>query len=206
MVGLLIPRRKFRNCTIILTIKTSDLKFIKSLSRKATQKVVPDHNTDVEQTVAIYDIEINDLENNPIDLSIYRGKYLLFVNVASKCGFTRQYSDLEQLFQRFNDRLMIFGVPCNQFGAQEKGSAAQIKSFCERNYGVSFIMTEKIAVKGEKQHLLYRWLTDKSSNGKLNSSVKWNFQKYLVGPEGELIDVFYSITRPLSSKITKHLN
>ena len=99
---------------------------------------------------------------------------------------------------------MIVGVPCNQFGAQEPGTATQIQDFCQRNYGVSFRITEKINVKGTKQHELYQWLTKKEMNGKLNSTVRWNFQKYLVSPKGQIIDFFYSTTSPLSKKITKH--
>jgi glutathione peroxidase len=98
---------------------------------------------------------------------------------------------------------MVIGVPCNQFGAQEPGSPDEIQIFCKKNYGVTFLMTEKISVKGNNQHPLYNWLTDKSLNGVKNSTVKWNFQKYIVDRNGNLIDYFYSMTRPLSSKITK---
>jgi len=100
---------------------------------------------------------------------------------------------------------VVVGSPCNQFAKQEPGDANQIQNFCERNYGVTFLMTEKIDVKGSKQHPLYQWLTSKAWNGKKSSSVKWNFQKYLVDGEGKLVDYFYSITKPMSSKITKHL-
>ena len=100
---------------------------------------------------------------------------------------------------------MIIGVPCNQFGAQESGSAAEIKDFCERNYGVSFLMTEKIKVKGPGQHPLYQWLTKEKMNGVKNSTVRWNFQKYLVGPNGSLLDFYYSLTHPESTKITRHI-
>ena len=101
---------------------------------------------------------------------------------------------------------MVIGVPSNQFGAQEPGSAEEIQSFCELNYGVSFVMTEKVQVKGPNQHLLYQWLTQKALNGKQSSTVRWNFQKYLVGPEGGLIDFYYSTTSPMSKKIIRHLS
>ncbi len=153
----------------------------------------------------IYDIEINDIYSQPIDLSHYQGKYILFVNVASKCGFTSQYKDLEKLHQNYKDKLIVIGLPCNQFGGQEPGNEKEIQNFCSINYGISFLMTEKVEVKGDRQHRLYSWLTDKKLNGKVNSTVKWNFQKYLVGPDGKLIDYFYSITKPLSSKITSVL-
>lgn len=153
----------------------------------------------------LYNIKINSLQNKPIDLSEYKNKYILFVNVASKCGFTSQYKELEELFQNHKKNLIIIGSPCNQFGSQEPGSAEDIESFCKVNFGVSFLMTEKIDVKGSNQHPLYTWLTDKSFNDKKSSSVKWNFQKYLVAPQGKLVNYYFSITKPSSSKITKHL-
>lgn len=153
----------------------------------------------------IYDLEINSLQNNPISFSDFEGKYILFVNVASKCGFTPQYKGLEELHETYKDALVVVGVPCNQFGKQEPGNNEEIQEFCQVNYGVSFLITEKIEVKGDDQHPLYNWLTSKKLNNKKSSSVKWNFQKYLVSPEGELIDYYFSITKPLSSKITKHL-
>ena len=154
---------------------------------------------------SIYDIKMNSLQGKPIHLSDYKDKFIFFVNVASKCGFTPQYKDLEKLQQEHKEKLVVIGVPCNQFGKQEPGEANEIQEFCEENYGVSFLITEKIEVKGPEQHQLYQWLTSKTLNGKKNSSVKWNFQKYLVNPEGKLIDYYLSITKPLSNKITKHI-
>ena len=155
--------------------------------------------------MSIYDVEIKSLQNNPIQLSDFKGKYILFVNVASKCGFTPQYKDLEELQKMHQDNLVVIGVPCNQFGQQEPGNNKEIQEFCELNYGVSFLITEKVDVKGENQHPLYTWLTSRKLNNKKSSTVRWNFQKYLVSPEGKLIDYYFSITKPLSSKITKHL-
>lgn len=155
--------------------------------------------------MSIYDVEIKSLQNNPIQLSDFNEKYILFVNVASKCGFTPQYKDLEELQKMHQDNLVIIGVPCNQFGQQEPGNNEEIQEFCQVNYGVSFLITEKVDVKGEDQHPLYTWLTSRKLNNKKSSSVRWNFQKYLVSPEGKLIDYYFSITKPLSSKITKHL-
>ena len=154
---------------------------------------------------SIYNIKINALSGEPINLSDYKNKYILFVNVASKCGFTGQYEDLQKLYDTYKDKLMIIGVPCNQFGGQEPGTANEIQTFCKQNYGVSFLMTEKIDVKGANQHPLYQWLTKQEKNGRSSSSVKWNFQKYLVGKKGELIDYYFSVTYPMSSKITNHL-
>ena len=155
--------------------------------------------------IDIYKININSLQNKAIDLSEYKNKYILFVNVASKCGFTSQYKELEELYKMHTNNLMIIGSPCNQFGSQEPGTSEDIEAFCKVNFGVTFLMTEKIQVKGTEQHPLYAWLTDKKFNDTKNSSVKWNFQKYLVSPEGKLVDYYLSITKPSSSKITKHL-
>ncbi|MFY0605043.1 MAG: glutathione peroxidase [Flavobacteriaceae bacterium] len=156
--------------------------------------------------MSIYTISINSLQGKPINLSDYKGKYILFVNVASACGFTPQYKGLQELYDTYKESLMVIGVPCNQFGKQESGSANEIQEFCEVNYGVTFLITEKIEVKGKSKHPLYNWLTNKSENGKKSSSVKWNFQKYLVNKNGELIDYYYSMTSPTSSKIKKHLS
>ncbi len=156
-------------------------------------------------TMSLYNIKINSLQGADVDLSNYKGKKILFVNVASKCGFTPQYEGLEKLQNQYKDNLVVIGVPCNQFGGQEPGTSTQIQEFCQLNYGVTFPITEKVDVKGANQHELYKFLTKKEHNGKKSSSVKWNFQKYLVDEEGNLIDYWYSLTKPLSSKITKHL-
>ena len=159
----------------------------------------------METTSTLYNIEINSISGDKIDLSAYKGKKILFVNVASECGFTPQYEGLQELYELYKDKLMIIGVPSNQFGGQEPGTAAQIQSFCKLNYGVTFLITEKVDVKGKNQHPLYIWLTKKENNGVKNSSVKWNFQKYLVDENGNLIDYYFSLTKPMSRKITKHL-
>ena len=167
-------------------------------------KIVPNKSNDLKKE-SIYDITINSLNGQAISLHDFEGKKILFVNVASECGFTKQYKDLQALSDQYQNELVVIGSPCNQFGKQEPGDASQIQNFCELNFGVKFLLTEKIDVKGNKQHPLYKWLTTKSLNNKKSSSVKWNFQKYLVDEKGNLIDYYFSITKPLSSKITKHL-
>jgi len=162
--------------------------------------------TKMKNAKNVYDITINNIDGDAINLSDYKGKFILFVNVASKCGFTPQYKELQDLYETYKEDLIIIGSPCNQFGKQEPGNAEEIKSFCNKNYGVTFLITEKINVKGDNQHPLYVWLTSKEINGVKNSNVKWNFQKYLVRRNGGLIDYFYSITSPKSEKITKYFS
>lgn len=159
----------------------------------------------MQESKNLYQIPINNLEGEPIDLSTFKGKKILIVNTASECGFTMQYEALQELYNTYKKQLVIIGVPCNQFGGQEPGTAKDIQSFCKINYGVTFLMTEKVDVKVGKQHPLYTWLTQKEQNGMKSSSVKWNFQKYLIDEDGQLIDYFYSMTKPDSSKITKYL-
>ena len=125
--------------------------------------------------------------------------------MCPKCGFTPQYEGLEELHEQFKDDLIVIGLPCNQFGGQEPGSEKDIQQFCTKNFGVSFLLTEKIKVKGERQHPLYAWLTNKELNGRSNSIVKWNFQKYIVDKDGEFVNDFYYTTKPLSRKITSIL-
>jgi glutathione peroxidase len=145
----------------------------------------------------VYDFTANSLDGKPVSLGDYNGKVLLIVNTASKCGFTPQYEGLEALYQKYRDRgLAVLGFPCNQFGAQEPGSAGEIGSFCQKNYGVSFPMFEKIDVNGEGAHPLYRWLKS-GARGLLGSEgIKWNFTKFLVDRKGNVVDRFAPTTKP----------
>lgn len=154
---------------------------------------------------SIHNYQLTTLAGDTISLSQFKGKKILFVNVASKCGFTPQYEGLQNLHEKYSEKLVIIGFPCNQFGEQEKGSKEEIQSFCAKNYGVEFLMSEKIEVIGDHAHPIYKWLTSKDLNGSKNSSVKWNFQKYMVDEDGHYIDYWYSMTKPESSKITKYL-
>ena len=128
------------------------------------------------------------------------------INVASQCGFTNQYEDMQNVWEKYQSKgVVILGIPTNDFGKQEPGTNEDIKNFCEAKFGISFPMTEKTYVRGSNQHPLYKWLTSKELNGRKNSSVKWNFQKYLVDKDGNLIDYWYSLTSPMSSKITNYI-
>ena len=150
----------------------------------------------------IYELQLLDIDGRKTSLEKFKGKVILIVNVASKCGFTRQYKGLEELYSKYKEQdLVICGFPCNQFGGQEPGSEKEIKEFCSTKFGVTFPMYSKIKVKGEGIHPLYELLTGKDSPTKGN--VKWNFTKILVGREGKPIDRFGSLTSPSSSKLRK---
>ena len=155
--------------------------------------------------MSFYDFELNGLEGGTVKMSDFKGKYVLCVNVASKCGYTPQYKGLQELYTKYQDKLVIVGFPCNQFLGQEPGGSEEIATFCERNYGVTFPMTEKLDVKGKNQHPIYQWLTSKSLNGVSDDTVKWNFHKYLLSPEGKWIQAFGSRTEPMSEEITSLL-
>ena len=146
---------------------------------------------------SIYDFSAETLDGQPAPLAAYRDKVVLIVNTASKCGFTGQYEGLEALYERYRDRgLMILGFPCNQFGAQEPGDAAGIGAFCQKNYGVSFQMFDKIEVNGSGAHPLYKWLTQ-SAPGILGiEAIKWNFTKFLLGRDGKVFKRYGPPTKP----------
>lgn len=150
---------------------------------------------------SIYDFKVASLSGGTIDFSEYKGKKILIVNTASKCGYTPQYKDLEALYEKYKDKLVIVGFPANNFLWQEPGSNNDIAAFCQKNYGVSFPMAAKISVKGREMAPIYQWLTNKDYNHYQNSSVKWNFQKYLVNEQGELIGVFSPATKPTDKSI-----
>ncbi len=157
-------------------------------------------------STTIYDFKVPSLDGNTIDFSKYKGKNILIVNTASQCGYTKQYADLEKLYEKYKGNLVIIGFPANNFGQQEPGSNADIKEFCSKNYGVTFPMAEKISVKGEDIHPLFKWLTSKQENGVTDAEIKWNFTKFLIDKNGKLVAVFPSAVTPMSEEITKYLN
>lgn len=155
---------------------------------------------------SIYDFKVPSLDGNTIDLAKYKGKNILIVNTASQCGYTKQYAELEQLYEKYKGNLVIVGFPANNFGQQEPGTNAEIKEFCSKNYGVTFPMAEKISVKGDDIHPLFKWLTSKQENGVMDAEIKWNFTKFLLDKNGKLVAVFPSAVTPMSEEITKYLN
>jgi len=153
------------------------------------------------QSSGFYDFRVKTLEGNEFDFSSLKGKKVMIVNTASKCGFTPQYKDLEEVYEKYKDNFVIIGFPANNFLSQEPGSAAEIRKFCTEKYGVTFPIMEKISVKGKDMAPIYKWLTSKEMNGVMDSTVKWNFQKYLIDENGKLVDVIYSSEKPSSAKI-----
>lgn len=156
----------------------------------------------VQAQTSFYDLKAKTIEGNNFDFSSLKGKKVLIVNTASKCGYTPQYEDLEKLFQAYKDKnFVIIGFPANNFMHQEPGTNADIKEFCTKNYGVTFQIMEKVSVKGDDIDPVYQWLTQKAKNGKMDSEVKWNFQKYMIDEKGNLVDVAYSKEKPMDDKI-----
>lgn len=151
---------------------------------------------------SFYDFKVKDIDGNDFALSSLKGKKVLVVNTASKCGLTPQYKQLEELFKNYGgEKFTIIGFPANNFMQQEPGSNKEIAEFCEKNYGVTFKMMSKISVKGDDMAPLYQWLTSKEKNGVMDSEVKWNFQKYLIDEKGHLVDVIDPRTKPDDDKI-----
>lgn len=154
---------------------------------------------------SIYDFKVDALDGGTIDFSAFKGKKILIVNTASKCGYTPQYKELEELYEKYKDKLVIVGFPANNFGGQEPGTNAEIKEFCKKNYGVSFPMAAKVSVKGDDTAPIYQWLCNKSQNGVLDAEIKWNFGKFLLDEHGRLLNYFPSKVTPLSEEITSKL-
>lgn len=154
----------------------------------------------------IYDFKVPGLEGGTIDFSKYKGKKIMIVNTASKCGNTPQYNDLEKLYEKYKDKLVIIGFPANNFAGQEPGSNNEIAEFCKKNYGVSFPMAEKISVKGDDIAPLYKYLVAEAAKKGFTDPVKWNFTKFLLDENGQLITVIHNKTSVLSDEVTKYLN
>ncbi len=157
--------------------------------------------TGFSQSSGFYDLKVKTLEGGDFDFASLKGKKVMIVNTASKCGYTPQYKDLEDVYEKYQGDLVIIGFPANNFMNQEPGTATDIRKFCNENYGVTFPMMEKISVKGNDMHPLYKWLTSKDKNGVMDSEVKWNFQKYLIDENGKLVDVIFSKEKPSSEKV-----
>jgi glutathione peroxidase len=155
----------------------------------------------------VYDFKVPALDGSTIDLAQYKGKKILIVNTASKCGFTPQYADLEKLYEKYKDKLVIIGFPANNFAQQEPGTASEIKEFCTKNYGVTFPMADKVDVIGDNTAPLFKYLTAEAKKlGVADPVIKWNFTKFLIDEKGTLVAVFPSKVKPMDDEITKYLN
>ena len=157
--------------------------------------------TSTMATPSVHTFSVKALDGGTINFADFKGKKLLIVNTASACGYTPQYKDLETLYEKYKSKLVIVGFPANNFGGQEPGTNADIKSFCQKNYGVTFPMAEKISVKGDDTAPIYKWLTQKSQNGVLDAEIKWNFNKFLLDENGHIIAKFDSKVTPMSEEI-----
>ena len=164
-------------------------------------KNIKEEVTVADPIVNFFDIEVHTITGDKIKMESYRGKKILVVNVASKCGLTPQYKDLETLYKKYSDKLVILGFPSNDFLGQEPGSNKEIQNFCNTNYSISFPLFEKTKVKGKNKNSVYKWLTDPKKNGWNKKGPSWNFTKYLIDENGKLINRFSPRTSPLSDKI-----
>jgi len=163
---------------------------------------VPTSNPQSTPAMSFHDLSATDINGKPVSLGEFKGKKVLVVNTASECGYTKQYAQLQELYEIYKDKgLVILGFPCNDFGGQEPGSEAEIATFCQKNYGVTFPMMSKISVKGDNVSPVYQWLTTRAQNGVLDTKVKWNFHKFLIDEEGRLVADYGSGTAPLDDKI-----
>lgn len=153
----------------------------------------------------IYDFKVESLDGKEINFADFKGKKILIVNTASECGFTPQYADLEKVYEQYKDKLVVVGFPANNFGGQEPGTNTEIGTFCQKNYGVTFPMAAKVSVKGDDTAPIFKYLTEQELNGVKNTSILWNFTKFLVDENGKLIDSFVSTTKPTDQAITKYL-
>jgi len=157
------------------------------------------------QAQSIHNFTVKSIDGKSLNLASFKGKKILIVNTASKCGYTPQYEALEKVYEQYKDKLVIIGFPCNQFGGQEPGSNEEIVAFCKKNYGVSFPLADKIDVKGDNIAPIYQWLTTKSKNGILDASISWNFNKFLIDENGKMIAYFPSNVKPDSETILSYL-
>jgi glutathione peroxidase len=154
---------------------------------------------------SIHSFKVKSIEGGVIDFSKFKGKKILVVNTASKCGYTPQYEALEKVYEQYKDKLVIVGFPANNFGAQEPGSDGEIQEFCKARFGVKFPLASKISVKGDDTAPIYKWLTSKSENGVLDATIGWNFNKFLLDENGKMIAYFPSKVTPDSEEILKYL-
>ena len=155
---------------------------------------------------SIHSFKVTALSGETIDFSKFKGKKIMIVNTASKCGNTPQYAELEQLYEKYHDKLVVIGFPANNFKEQEPGTNAEIQEFCKKNYGVTFPMAEKVSVKGEDIAPIFQYLVEEAKTMGIEDPIKWNFTKFLLDEDGKLITVIHNKTKPMSEEVLKYLN
>lgn len=190
MIKLLAISAAFMSCTLQANNKTM---------------VTETGNTINVTAKSIYDFKVDGLEGGTIDFSKFKGKKILVVNTASKCGYTPQYEALEKVYEQYKDKLVIVGFPANNFGGQEPGADEEIQEFCKARFGVKFPLASKVSVKGDDVAPIYKWLTSKTENGVLDATIAWNFNKFLLDENGKMIAYFPSKVTPDSEEILKYL-
>lgn len=184
---------------VVLTVAAVAVATKDEGTKAGTEKVTKTEKNMSGKT--LFDFKVKDINNKEVDLSQYKGKVVLVVNVASKCGYTRQYTGLEKIYNKYKDRdFVILGFPCNDFGGQEPGTNEEIKEFCSTKFAVTFPMMDKVAVLGEGKAPLFAWLTNNEVTG--SGDIKWNFEKFLINKEGQIVERFISKDEPEGQKIT----
>jgi glutathione peroxidase len=192
----------------MIKILTISLSLMACASNQQNETNTTSTEMNIEQTDTtknIYGFKVEALDGSTIDFASFKGKKILIVNTASECGYTPQYKDLEKLYETYKDKLIVIGFPANNFGGQEPGTNSEIKTFCTKNYGVSFPMAAKVSLKGDDMAPIYQWLTQKEKNGVLNAEIKWNFNKFLLDENGRIMYKFESSVTPMSEEITGKL-
>ena len=162
----------------------------------------PSNPSSTMQATSFHSLEAIDIQGNTVKMSSFAGKKVMVVNTASECGYTPQYKQLQELYEAYKEKgLVILGFPCNDFGGQEPGTGEQIEAFCQKNYGVTFPLMAKVSVKGNDIDPIYRWLTNKSENGVMDATVKWNFHKFLIDEQGHLVKALGSGIEPFDDEV-----
>ena len=187
----------------IFLMLLSAIAFLQSCTNKKTE--ISEAKTKELMGKTIYDFKVEGLDGKEINFVDFKGKKILIVNTASECGFTPQYADLEKVYEQYKDKLVIVGFPANNFGGQEPGTNTEIGAFCQKNYGVTFPMAAKVSVKGDDTAPIFKYLTEQELNGVKNTTILWNFTKFLLDENGKLIDTFVSTTKPTDDAVTKYL-
>jgi glutathione peroxidase len=197
---LLNPYLQLMKKSLLLTLATAATAVVFIAAKPATPSAMTETTETIAAAPSVYDFTVKSIDGKEVKLSKYKGKKLLIVNTASKCGFTPQYKELEELSKKYGNKVVVLGFPSDSFN-QELASNAEVATFCEKNYGVTFPLFETVAVKGDTATPLYKYLSDKTKNGKVSDAPNWNFCKYLVDEQGHVVKFYPSKVTPLSPEL-----